>query len=103
MFFVADGISSDEAEFESAVRVLAALTPQAPFMMAFMEGSNGYDVSGIGFPAVNVGPESLGEPLATLPVTGTAVLRTDKSIRPLRRGYEAMLLVTGHVIDDEQG
>ena len=33
--------------------------------------------------------------LAGLPVAGTSVLRTDNSVRRLRRGYDAMLLVTG--------
>jgi hypothetical protein len=101
MFFVADGLSEDEAEFEAAVRsFLAALAPGAPFVMAFMEGSPGYDVGGIGFPAVNVSHQSLVELLANLPVTGATVLRTDKSIRPVREDYEAMLCVTGHVTAD---
>lgn len=101
MFFVADGMTSEEAEFEAAVRsFLSALTPGAPFMMAFMEGSAGYDVSGIRFPAVRVTLESLHKLLAGLPVTGTEVLRTDNSIRRVRPGYDAMLLVTGHVIGD---
>jgi hypothetical protein len=100
MFFVADGISSDEMEFESAVLAfLGALRPGAPFMMAFMDGSTGYEVSGVGFPAVKVTRESLGRLLAGLPVTGTEVLRTDNTIRPVRPGYDAMLLVTGYVAD----
>ena len=50
MFFVADGMTTDEAEFKRAVRsFLAALVPASPFMMAFMESSAGYDVSGIKF------------------------------------------------------
>lgn len=102
MFFVADGMSSEEAEFESAVRsFLGALTPGAPFMMAFMEGSAGYDVSGVRFPSVRVTPRSLDELLARLPVTGTGLLRTDNSVRRLRPGYDAMLLVTGYVTDDD--
>ena len=53
MFFVADGMTTDEAEFERAVRsFLGALVPGSPFMMAFMEGSAGYDVNGVRFPAV---------------------------------------------------
>jgi hypothetical protein len=101
MFFVADGMTEDQAEFEQAVRsFLGALTPGAPFMMAFMEGSEGYDVSGIEFPAVRVTQRSLGELLARLPVTGTDVLRTDKNVRPLRPGYDGMLFVTGFVEDD---
>jgi len=98
MFFVADGISEDEDEFEAAIRsFLAALTPGAPFVMAFMEGSPGYEVGGVGFPAVNVSHQSLVELLANLPVTETTVLRTDKSIRPVRDAYEAMLCAAGRV------
>ena len=98
MFFVADGITSDETEFEAAVRsFLGALTPGAPFMMAFMEGSTGYDVSGVRFPAVRITPMSLDALLANCPVTATRILRTDNSIRRLRSGYDAMLLVTGFV------
>jgi NNMT/PNMT/TEMT family len=98
MFFVADGMTTDEAEFELAVRsFLGALKPGSPFMMAFMEGSSGYNVHGVRFPAVRVTPDSLDALLADLPVTGTSVLRTDNSIRRVRHGYDAMLLVTGFV------
>jgi hypothetical protein len=98
MFFVADGMTTDEAEFEAAVRAfLDALRPGSPFMMAFMEGSTGYDVRGRRFPSVKVTPRSLDALLADLPVTGTSVLRTDNSVRRLRPGYDAMLLVTGLV------
>ncbi len=103
MYFVADGMTEDEAEFEQAVRsFLDALTPGAPFMMAFMEGSEGYDVSGVGFPSVRVTRASLGDLLGRLPVVGTDVLRTDNSARPLRSGYDGMLLVTGYVSDDQR-
>ena len=98
MFFVADGMTTDEAEFELAVRAfLDALLPGSPFLMAFMEGSEGYDVSDLQFPSVKVTPQSLDALLADLPVTGTSVLRTDNSAKPLRDGYDAMLLVTGFV------
>ena len=100
MFFVADGMTSDEAEFESAVRAfLGALTLGAPFMMAFMEGSTGYDVSGVRFPSVKITPRSLNSLLANLPVRGVSILRTDNSAQPLRPGYDAMLLVTGFVTE----
>jgi hypothetical protein len=65
--------------------------------MAFMEGSDGYDVRGRRFPSVSVTPRSLDALLAELPVTGTSVLRTDNSVRRLGPGYDAMLLVTGLV------
>jgi NNMT/PNMT/TEMT family len=98
MFFVADGMTTDEAEFKAAVRAfLDALLPGAPFLMAFMEGSTGYDVHGLQFPSVKITPLSLDALLAQLPVTRTSVLRTDNSIRCLRAGYDAMLLVTGLV------
>ena len=98
MFFVADGMTTDEAEFESAVRAfLDALRPGSPFLMAFMEGSGGYDVRGIQFPSVRVTERSLDALLAGLPITGASVLRTDNSVRRLRAGYDAMLLVTGFV------
>ena len=53
--------------------------------------------SGQRFPSVKITPRSLDALLAELPVTGTSVLRTDNSVRRLRPGYDAMLLVTGFV------
>jgi hypothetical protein len=98
MFFVADGMTTDEGEFKAAVRAfLDALRPGSPFLMAFMEGSNGYDVHGRGYPSVNVSPRSLDALLAELPVAGTSLLRTDNSVKRLRPGYDAMLLVTGYI------
>jgi hypothetical protein len=98
MFFVADGMTEDEEEFEAAVRsFLNALMPGSPFIMAFMEGSTGYDVDYVSYPAIKVTPASLNALLADLPVTGTSVLRTDSTVRRLRDGYDAMLLVTGFV------
>jgi hypothetical protein len=98
MFFVADGMTSDEAEFESAVRsFLNSLMPDSPFIMAFMESSTGYDVDGVRYPAVKMTQTSLDALLANLPVTRTSILRTDNSIRKLRPGYDAMLLATGFV------
>lgn len=98
MFFVADGITEDREEFETAVSTfLRSLVPGSPFLMAFMENSTGYYVDGVRFPSVQVSLDSLEALLGRLPVTGTRVLRTDKSIRALRPGYDAMLLVTGCV------
>lgn len=98
MFFVADGITEVWGEFEAAVRTfLGSLVPGSPFLMAFMEGSTGYDVHGVRFPSVPVTPASLETLLTRLPVTGTRMLRTDNSIRALRPGYDAMLVVAGWV------
>ena len=94
LFFVADGMTSDEAEFEAAVRAfLGALLPGSPFLMAFMEGSADYEVHGLPFPSVKITPRSLD----ALPVRRTSVLRTDNSVQARRPGYDAMLLVTGFV------
>jgi NNMT/PNMT/TEMT family len=103
MFFVADGMTEDKEQFEVAVRAfLRALRPGAPFLMAFMEGSRGYEVSGLRFPSVPVTPRSLEALLARLPVTRARVaLRTDNTIQALRPGYDAMLLVTGLVSAEE--
>jgi hypothetical protein len=57
-------------------------------------------VSGVRFPGVRITLSSLQALLARLPVTGTGLLRTDNSVHRLRPGYDAMLLVTGHVADD---
>jgi NNMT/PNMT/TEMT family len=103
MFFVADGMTTDQAEFEAAVRAfLDALLPGSPFLMAFMEGSEGYDVRGLQFPSVKLTLRSLDALLDRLPVTGASVLRTDNSVRRLRTGYDAMLLVTGFVATGSQ-
>jgi hypothetical protein len=98
MFFVADGMTEDQAEFEAAVRAfLGSLVPGSPFLMAFMEGSTGYEVKGVKFPSVRVEKDSLETFLARLPVTETNVLRTDNTKKKLRDGYDGMLLVTGLV------
>jgi NNMT/PNMT/TEMT family len=100
MFFVADGMSTKMEEFEDGVRkFLGSLIPGSPFVMAFMEGSDGYDVSDVRFPAVNIKKKQLEKLITSLPVSGTDILRTDKSRRPLRPNYEAMLVVTGFVTE----
>ena len=46
MFFVAESITEDPAEFRAAVaRFIGALKPGAPFAAAFMAGSDGYPVA----------------------------------------------------------
>jgi hypothetical protein len=53
MFFVAESITSDVAEFAQAVGAfLHALVPGAPFAVALMDRSVGYVVAGQAFPAV---------------------------------------------------
>ena len=98
MFFVADGMTTDEAEFEAAVRsFLGALVPGSPFLMAFMEGSRGYDVRGIRFPAVKVTPAPWTHSSPTSRSTAPAFCGRTTRSGELRPGYDAMLLVTGFV------
>lgn len=55
MFFVACSLSARRSEFRRAVRAFVrALTPGAPFAMAFMTNSTGYRVGSTWFPAVAV-------------------------------------------------
>lgn len=97
MFFVAESLSSSEAEFFLAVeRFMRALAPGAPFAAAFMEGSVGYNVGGQEFPACSVTenevrksltPYAEGENVAITPIgmPGGA----------LREGYEGMIVACG--------
>lgn len=97
MFFVAESITDDYAEFDAALaRFVRALRPGAPFAAAFMERSEGYEVSGIRFPSVSVSAEEVGGYLAHR----TSELKVHRvAIRPapLRDGYAGMLLALGRV------
>lgn len=95
MFFVAESITADYAEFDAAVSsFLWALRPGAPFAAAFMEDSRGYDIAGVSFPAVGVGEQEVRDCLSQY----AARVRMHRiSIRPapLRPGYTGMLLALG--------
>lgn len=55
MFFVAESITEDHAEFATACRrFFGALVPEAPFAAAFMTESSGYRIDDRTFPAVQV-------------------------------------------------
>lgn len=97
MFFVAESLSTSEAEFLLAVeRFMRVLEPGAPFAAAFMEGSLGYRVGDTFFPACSVteadvrkslSPYAEGEEVAITPIgmPGGA----------LREGYEGMIVACG--------
>jgi hypothetical protein len=62
MFFVADGMTTNEAEFEAAVRAfLASLVPDSPLPDGLHGGLDRVGVRGIRFRAVRVTPRSLDE------------------------------------------
>ena len=95
MFFVAESLSSQQREFRLAVRrFFGALTPGAPFAVAFMAESTGYDVGAVHFPAVAVTEADVDECLRPhSPDVATVVIRSSV---PLRDGYSGMVLGMGH-------
>ncbi|ROO89329.1 NNMT/PNMT/TEMT family protein [Actinocorallia herbida] len=102
MFFVAESISASEEEFRSAVSgFIDALKPGAPFVMAFMEKSEGWRVGERAFPAVSVCDSdvldsmSRGAEVHELIRLGTG--------NPLRPGYSGMILVCGTKNPDHEG
>ncbi|WP_106397940.1 SCO2525 family SAM-dependent methyltransferase [Actinocorallia populi] len=96
MFFVAESISADEADFRAALlRFLAGLVPGAPFAAAFMENSQGYLVGDLFFPAVPVTEADLRACLAGLVEDDLVLTRESPGEAPLRQGYTGMILACG--------
>jgi hypothetical protein len=97
MFFVAESITSDWAEFSAAlIRFCQLLRPGAPFVVAFMEHSSGYAVGGRRFPALSVDADDIEIQLSSLG-NDLAVYRFGIGDAPLRSGYSGMLLAHGYV------
>jgi hypothetical protein len=95
MFFVAESMTQDGAEFHAALRCFArALTPGAPFATAFMAESNGYPVAGVEYPALSVTADDIAEHFTALGVSDLSVHlnRTEDRVRP---GYTGMIVATG--------
>jgi hypothetical protein len=95
MFFVAESITEDPAEFSTAVaRFVGALRPGAPFAAAFMAGSEGYPVAGTRFPALPITDVDVKEQLTALGADELSVeLLTTK--HRVRKGYAGMIMATG--------
>lgn len=95
MFFVAESISQDPAEFAAALAAfVGAIRTGGPFAAAFMERSDGYAVAQRRFPATSVGRDEVLrvlEPIANL----VEVHRVETRPAPLRAGYTGMLVATG--------
>jgi hypothetical protein len=99
MFFVAESITEDPAEFRAAVAAfVGALTPGAPFAAAFMAESDGYPVDGTQFPALPIKPDDVREHLTKLGVREPEVDLLDTSYR-VRDGYAGMIVATGFTSD----
>ncbi|HEY1177672.1 MAG TPA: hypothetical protein VGF17_16075 [Phytomonospora sp.] len=99
MFFVAESLTAEKAEFEKAVRKFVhSLRPRAPFAAAFMKDSAGYFVDGQRFPAVAITEADVRQCLASLASNvDVRVLGQDAS---LRDGYGGMIIATGRAGDN---
>lgn len=97
MFFVAESITEDPAEFRAAIDgFIGALQPGAPFAAAFMEGSDGYPLAGTNFPALQITPADVAKCLTDLRVSKLSVEQAKTPV-PVREGYEGMIVATGIV------
>lgn len=92
MFFVADSMSECPEEFRKGVRCfLEALNPGAPFAVAFMKESRGYQVGAHRYPAYRVDEKQVWENLE--PFTGELEIHDLRHV--VRKGHEGMLLALG--------
>lgn len=96
MFFVAESLTEDLAEFELATkRFVQSLKPGAPFAAAFMEQSEGYEVSGYRFPAVPITINDVEKCLDGI-TDDKPQVQLVPSQKPLREGYSGgMILALG--------
>jgi hypothetical protein len=96
MFFVAESITQNSAEFRAAVGCfVGALKPGAPFAAAFMAGSAGYEVAGTKFPAVPITRDDVRQHLVELGVREPSVELLDTKPE-VRDGYNGMIVATGY-------
>jgi hypothetical protein len=94
MFFVAESLSEDPAEFEAATTgFVRSLRPGAPFAAAFMEHSVGYEVAGVDFPATPVGTEEVRTCLEH--VADTLTVHWVEMRPQLRPGLNGMIVAVG--------
>lgn len=99
MFFVAESITESESEFRSAMdHFLNALAPGAPFAIALMEHSKGYHVADSHFPAIDIDEAAVRRCLDGW-VSSSSIERIKLGDKPLREGYEGMLIALGQIKD----
>lgn len=97
MFFVAESITEDMAEFQDACRRCArAVRPGGSIAAAFMERSVGYATDDIPFPAVGVSIGDIATAFAD-EVDLIALTRVPDGGNLVRSGYEGMLFMTATV------
>lgn len=100
MFFVAESITPRYAEFIAAVdHFLGVLRPGAPFAIAFMEHSTGYQVANNHFPAIAIGTNDVLRCLFRR-ADDVVVQHTVAGGNPLREGYRGMIIACGRAAPD---
>jgi hypothetical protein len=98
MFFVAESITDQRAEFLAALdHFFAMLKPNAPFAMAFMEHSHGYRSGGRSFPATDVGENDIARCLQGRAVEVETYF-VEAGDKPLRTDHTGMILAHGRVV-----
>jgi len=103
MFFMAESSTSSKAEFGQAVRrFIASLKNRAPFAIAFMVGSEGYEVKDRWYPAVEIDRCDMEECLQGVAKVD-CIHETIRREPPLRTGYIGMSLATGWALGARDG
>jgi hypothetical protein len=107
MFFVAESITDRPDEFQAALHAFTgSLRPGSPFAAAFMRNSRGYRVNEREFPALQVDVpdiEACLQGVADLRFETVNTFGQSESLdegrrdRPLRTGYEGMILLLGRI------
>jgi NNMT/PNMT/TEMT family protein len=97
MFFVAESISTQPAEFLEAMNhFFRMLKPNAPFAMAFMEHSQGYHVGEQQFPATDIGEQEVWNCLRHH-ASDFSLHRLSAEHKPLREHYTGMIVAHGRI------
>jgi hypothetical protein len=95
MFFVAESITGEHSEFaEAMANFFAMLKPDAPFAMAFMEHSKGYQVGIQPFPATDIGERDVWDCLREH-ASDFSLHRLSAEHKPLREDYDGMFVAHG--------
>lgn len=95
MFFVAESITEERAEYLQAMdRFFSMLKPDALFAMAFMEHSQGYQVGVQKFPATDIGERDVWSCLRKH-ASDFSLHRLSAEDKPLREHYTGMIVAHG--------
>ncbi len=95
MFFCAESITSYKWRFEEVCKAfVGSLVPGGYFAAAFMENSEGWDVSGRSYPAIVVTPDIIRD-LFQQWSDDAVVEHIPVAASPLREGYTGMVFITG--------